>query len=118
MGSPAAGSRHRNSGRHHAAAAPLSRLPDPGACPRSTAALPLTLPGAALIHWTVGGGLILIGVAIVAAGIRNFTRAATPVPTNQPVRALVTTGIHGCSSRGIRRVTVTALRARATAAVG
>ena len=25
----------------------------------------------------------------------NFSRAATPVPTNKPVRALVTTGIHG-----------------------
>ena len=81
-------------------------------------ALPLILPGAALMQWTVGGGLIVIGVAIVAFGVRNFTLAATPVPSNQPVRALVTTGIHGCSSRGIRRVTVTALRARATAAVG
>ena len=63
--------------------------------------LPLTLPGAALIQWTVGGGLILIGVAIVAAGVRNFSRAATPVPSNQPVRALVTTGIHGWSRNPI-----------------
>jgi protein-S-isoprenylcysteine O-methyltransferase Ste14 len=63
--------------------------------------LPLTLPESALVHWTAGGGLILLGVAIVAAGIRNFSRAATPVPTNQPVRALVTTGIHGWSRNPI-----------------
>jgi protein-S-isoprenylcysteine O-methyltransferase Ste14 len=63
--------------------------------------LPLLLPEAALVRWTVGGGLILIGVAIVAAGVRNFSRAATPVPSNQPVRALVTTGIHGWSRNPI-----------------
>jgi protein-S-isoprenylcysteine O-methyltransferase Ste14 len=63
--------------------------------------LRLTLQGAALTQWTVGGGLILIGVAIAAAGVRNFTRAATPVPSNQPVRALVTTGIHGWSRNPI-----------------
>jgi protein-S-isoprenylcysteine O-methyltransferase Ste14 len=63
--------------------------------------LPLILPEAALIHWTVGGGLILIGVAILAAGVRNFSRAATPVPSNQPVRALVTSGIHSWSRNPI-----------------
>jgi protein-S-isoprenylcysteine O-methyltransferase Ste14 len=63
--------------------------------------LPLVLPEAALIRWTVGGGLVLIGVAIVVAGVRNFSRAATPVPSNQPVRALVTTGIHGWSRNPI-----------------
>ena len=63
--------------------------------------LPLLLSEAALVRWTVGGGLILIGVAIVAAGVRNFSRAATPVPSNQPVRALVTTGIHGWSRNPI-----------------
>jgi protein-S-isoprenylcysteine O-methyltransferase Ste14 len=63
--------------------------------------LPLILPEVALIRWAVGGGLILIGVAIMAAGIRNFSRAATPVPSNQPVRALVTTGIHGWSRNPI-----------------
>jgi protein-S-isoprenylcysteine O-methyltransferase Ste14 len=63
--------------------------------------LPLILPEAALFRWTVGGGLILIGVAILAAGVRNFSRAATPVPSNQPVRALVTTGIHGWSRNPI-----------------
>jgi protein-S-isoprenylcysteine O-methyltransferase Ste14 len=63
--------------------------------------LPLTFPEVALIRWTAGGGLILIGAAIMAAGIRNFSRAATPVRSNQPVRALVTTGIHGWSRNPI-----------------
>jgi protein-S-isoprenylcysteine O-methyltransferase Ste14 len=63
--------------------------------------LPLTFPEVTLIRWTAGGGLILIGVAIMAAGVRNFSRAATPVPSNQPVRALVTTGIHGWSRNPI-----------------
>ena len=40
--------------------------------------LPLTLPEAALIRWTAGGGLIVVGLAILAAGIRNFARAASP----------------------------------------
>jgi protein-S-isoprenylcysteine O-methyltransferase Ste14 len=43
----------------------------------------------------IAGSLILIGLALAAAGIRNFSRAETPVPTNQPTRAVVTTGIHG-----------------------
>jgi protein-S-isoprenylcysteine O-methyltransferase Ste14 len=63
--------------------------------------LPLDLPEAALFRWTVGGGLILIGIAILGAGARNFSRTATPVPSNQPVRALVTTGIHGLSRNPI-----------------
>jgi protein-S-isoprenylcysteine O-methyltransferase Ste14 len=63
--------------------------------------VPLLVPEAALIRWTVGGGLLLIGVAIAGAGVRNFSRAATPVPCNQPVRALVTTGIHGWSRNPI-----------------
>lgn len=46
------------------------------------------------IRWVVGGSLILLGLALGAAGIRNFTRAETPVPTNEPTRTLVTTGIH------------------------
>lgn len=59
--------------------------------------LPLeaALPEGGLILWTVGGCLILIGVALMAAGIRAFFRATTPVPTNQPTHTLVTTGIHG-----------------------
>jgi protein-S-isoprenylcysteine O-methyltransferase Ste14 len=57
--------------------------------------LPFPVPGFDLVHWMIAGSLILIGLALAAAGIRNFSRAGTPVPTNQPTRALVTTGIHG-----------------------
>lgn len=46
-------------------------------------------------HWIVGGSLILVGLALAAAGHRNFLKAKTPVGTNEPTRALVTTGIHG-----------------------
>jgi protein-S-isoprenylcysteine O-methyltransferase Ste14 len=63
--------------------------------------LPLTVPGASLPRWTVAGSLILIGAAIFAAAARNFARAGTPVPSTQPVRALVTTGIHGWSRNPI-----------------
>jgi protein-S-isoprenylcysteine O-methyltransferase Ste14 len=56
---------------------------------------PFTVPGPDLVHWMSGGSIILVGAALAAAGIRNFSRASTPVPTNQPTRALVTTGIHG-----------------------
>jgi protein-S-isoprenylcysteine O-methyltransferase Ste14 len=63
--------------------------------------LALALPEGTLVRWMAGGGLILLGVAIVAAGVRNFSRAATPVPSNQPVRALVATGIHGWSRNPI-----------------
>jgi protein-S-isoprenylcysteine O-methyltransferase Ste14 len=63
--------------------------------------LPLTVPETVLLRWTAAGGLILLGVAIVAAGVRNFSCAETPVPTNQPVRALVTTGIHAWSRNPI-----------------
>ena len=48
-----------------------------------------------------GRGSILLGVAIMVAGARNFSRAATPVPSNKPVRALVTAGIHGWSRNPI-----------------
>jgi protein-S-isoprenylcysteine O-methyltransferase Ste14 len=57
--------------------------------------LPLVLPGSALARWTIGGVLVIGGLLLAAAGIRNFGRAATPVPTIEPTRALVTTGIHG-----------------------
>ena len=57
--------------------------------------LPLPVPRIDLVHWIIAGSLILIGLALAAAGIRNFPRAGTPVPTNEPTRALVTTGIHG-----------------------
>ncbi len=43
----------------------------------------------------IAGSLTLIGIALFAAGVTNFSRAATPLPTNKPARALVTTGIYG-----------------------
>lgn len=56
--------------------------------------LPFPGPHADAIRWAIGGSLILIGLALFAAGVRNFSRAATPLPTNQPARVLVTTGIN------------------------
>src|SRR5262249_58341401 len=56
--------------------------------------LPIAVPGTGLVHWGVAGSLFLIGLALMSAGARNFSRAGTPVPTVEPVRALVTTGIH------------------------
>jgi protein-S-isoprenylcysteine O-methyltransferase Ste14 len=61
----------------------------------------LTMPGSGPLRWTIGGCFMLIGLALAAAGIRNFSQAATPVPTNEPTRALVTTGIHGWSRNPI-----------------
>ena len=55
---------------------------------------PFTVAGNGVIHWIVGGSLILIGLALFAAGVRKFSRAATPIPTNQPARVLVTSGIY------------------------
>ena len=63
--------------------------------------LPLTYPEATFIWATAGGTLIVMGVAVMAAGARSFSRAGTPVPSNQPVRALVTTGVHGWSRNPI-----------------
>jgi protein-S-isoprenylcysteine O-methyltransferase Ste14 len=61
----------------------------------------LTAPAGDSVQWTVASCLILIGPALAAAGIRNFARSATPVRTNQPTSALVTTGIHGWSRNPI-----------------
>jgi len=57
--------------------------------------LPFAVPEADLVHWMIAGSLILVGLALAAAGIRNFSRAGTPVQSIKPTRALVTTGIHG-----------------------
>ena len=59
--------------------------------------LPLRLPvaGNDFVQWMIAGPLILVGLALAAAGIRDFLRAGTPVPTNEPTCALVTSGIHG-----------------------
>jgi protein-S-isoprenylcysteine O-methyltransferase Ste14 len=59
------------------------------------------LPGTGLAYWMSGGSMILVGLALAAAGIRNFVEAGTPVPTNEPTRVLVTTGIHGWSRNPI-----------------
>jgi protein-S-isoprenylcysteine O-methyltransferase Ste14 len=47
------------------------------------------------VHWIIGGLLMLGGLVVAGGGIRDFKRAKTPVPTNEPTRALVTTGMHG-----------------------
>ena len=60
-----------------------------------------SVPGDDLVQWTVAGSLVLIGLALAVSGIRNFTRSATPVPTNEPTSALVTTGIHRWSRNPI-----------------
>jgi protein-S-isoprenylcysteine O-methyltransferase Ste14 len=57
--------------------------------------LPFVVPESDAVHRIIAGLVILIGLALAATGIRNFSHAATPVPTNRPTRALVTTGIHG-----------------------
>jgi protein-S-isoprenylcysteine O-methyltransferase Ste14 len=63
--------------------------------------LPLAVPAASRLQYAVAGILILLGAAVFAAAIGNFARAGTPVPSTEPVRALVTTGIHGVSRNPI-----------------
>jgi protein-S-isoprenylcysteine O-methyltransferase Ste14 len=61
-------------------------------------ALPFPIPRVGLVHWIsagIAGSLIIIGIAVFAAGIRNFSSAATPVQGTKPASALVTSGIHG-----------------------
>jgi protein-S-isoprenylcysteine O-methyltransferase Ste14 len=56
---------------------------------------PFAVPGTHLVRRMAGGSVILVGLALAAAGIRNFSRAATPVRSKEPTRVLMTTGIHG-----------------------
>ena len=66
--------------------------------------LPFPVPRVGMAHWISAinaGVLIVMGIAAFAAGIRNFSRAATPVQGTRPTRALVTTGIHGWSRNPI-----------------
>lgn len=62
--------------------------------------LPFPISRISMAHWIsaiIAGPLILIGIAgiaVFAAAVRSFSRAATPLPTSQPARALVTTGIY------------------------
>jgi hypothetical protein len=43
-------------------------------------------------------------ITFAAAGIRNFSRAGTPVQSVRPTRVLVTTGVHGWTRNPIRRL--------------
>lgn len=56
--------------------------------------LPFAIPEGNGVPWIVAGSLILVGLLLFTAGVRNFSRAETPLPTNQPARVLVTTGIY------------------------
>lgn len=53
--------------------------------------------------WPVDGAriagflLLVVGVLLMAAGVLTFKRHGTPVPTDQPTTALVTTGVYGIS---------------------
>lgn len=53
------------------------------------------------LHWIISGSLVAMGLALATVAIRNFGRAETPVPTIEPTRVLVTTGIHGWSRNPI-----------------
>jgi protein-S-isoprenylcysteine O-methyltransferase Ste14 len=63
--------------------------------------LPFPVPGPGPAHWILGGALILVGLSLATTGIRNFSRAGTPVQSTEPTRALVTTGIHTWSRNPI-----------------
>jgi protein-S-isoprenylcysteine O-methyltransferase Ste14 len=63
--------------------------------------LPILIPKLDPVHWIIGSALVLIGLAIVVAGIRNFSSAETPVQGTKPTLRLVTTGIHGLSRNPI-----------------
>src|SRR5436853_248062 len=68
--------------------------------------LPLPFPASriGIAHWIsaiIAGSLIAMGISAFAAGIRNFSSAGTPVQGTMPTRALVRTGIHGCSRNPI-----------------
>ena len=56
---------------------------------------PFAVPGSGPSRWVIAGALLLAGLGFFTAGVGGFSAAATPVPTNQPTRTLVTTGIHG-----------------------
>src|SRR5499427_547734 len=66
--------------------------------------LPFPVARSGSVHWIsamIAGFLILTGIAVFAAGIRNFSSVATPVQGTKPTRTLVTTGIHGWSRNPI-----------------
>jgi len=66
--------------------------------------LPPPVPRIGLVHWIsagIAGSLVIIGIAVFAAGIRNFLSAATPVQGTKAASTLVTSGIHGWSRNPI-----------------
>ena len=63
--------------------------------------LPFPVPGSELVNRIGGGALVVIGLALAVAGIRNFSRAGTPVVGYKPTRALATAGIYGWSRNPI-----------------
>jgi protein-S-isoprenylcysteine O-methyltransferase Ste14 len=63
--------------------------------------VPRFVPAASAISWTIASMLMAAGLVVGIAGIRDFDRAGTPVPTYEPTRALVTTGAHGWSRNPI-----------------
>jgi protein-S-isoprenylcysteine O-methyltransferase Ste14 len=62
---------------------------------------PLPFPIAGPPSLIMGLTLALAGLAVSSAGFRDFSRADTPVPTNEPSRTLVTDGLHGRSRNPI-----------------
>lgn len=66
--------------------------------------LPFPVPNTGLAYWiraSIGGCLILIGIATFVAAVRNFASAGTPVQGTRPTRTLATNGIHGWSRNPI-----------------
>jgi protein-S-isoprenylcysteine O-methyltransferase Ste14 len=55
---------------------------------------PFPFPGTGASRWLIGGSMILIGLVLGGAGMRNFALAGTPVRSIKPTRTLVTTGVH------------------------
>jgi len=101
MGTDSSGQRVNGSGTASVIARPIRLFPAAlllGFILDRLLPLPFAIPRVGLVHWisaVIAAALILLGMALFAAGVRNFSRAATPLPTNQPARVLVTTGIYG-----------------------
>ena len=66
--------------------------------------LPFPIQRTGWLHWASAANalcLIVAGIAVFVAAVRNFARWATPVQGTRPTRALVTSGIHGFSRNPI-----------------
>jgi protein-S-isoprenylcysteine O-methyltransferase Ste14 len=101
MGTDSSGQQGNDSGTARVIARPIRFFPAAllvGFVLDRVLPLPFAVPRIGLVHWIsaiIAAALIVIGIALFAAGVRNFSRASTPLPTNQPARVLVTTGIYG-----------------------